>query len=578
MSSAAPIVPNVFSRTPAAFRRRIPVVSLRSPPDQRHVRRRPPARRPARGLEPSGDRRADPRPRRLRAAARRHRSGAADRHRAARAAGARRQHPRAAVRARRGAAPGSATRSTTPTSWRPAWPARRCSTTRRSPSGPAACCRSCARCRASSRRRATTSRIRPASSSRSASRACAARCGSSTTICRAPSATSTTCTCSAISPTRSTEAAHGDRRATSSTSRRELAPRSKGSFRLGRDKFEQKLRLDEGIDARRRSAARDRDARAAAHAGGVPARGLAAERRRSARGVGARRRTIIRRPGSSFPSRSSSSPSSSTSSARSASSRSRTAQPVDGRADAATSTAGRSPACGRRGRSRRKPLRAFYYITDVEPSWPAERQDEHLRDFNYGALWSISIHEVFPGTLPALPAPAPGGVEAAQVDPVLVDGVRRRLGALLRADDDRGGLPAATITRVRLGQLAEALIRLVPLHRRHPAALRGHVGRAGRAVLPRRGVPRGGERAARGRARHVRSRRTSSIQRRQADAAEAARGLQGARGAKRIRCADSTTRCSANGTVPFWLHRALMLGRATCRRPTAIDGSGLTQD
>ena len=44
-----------------------------------------------------------------------------------------------------------------------------------------------------------------------------------------------------------------------------------------------------------------------------------------------------------------------------------------------------------------RPLRAFYYITDVDPSWPAERQDEHLRDFNYGALWSISIHEVFPG-------------------------------------------------------------------------------------------------------------------------------------------------------------------------------------
>ena len=33
------------------------VVPVRSPPHQRHLRRRPPARRPARGLEPSGDRR-----------------------------------------------------------------------------------------------------------------------------------------------------------------------------------------------------------------------------------------------------------------------------------------------------------------------------------------------------------------------------------------------------------------------------------------------------------------------------------------------------------------------------------------
>jgi uncharacterized protein (DUF885 family) len=44
-----------------------------------------------------------------------------------------------------------------------------------------------------------------------------------------------------------------------------------------------------------------------------------------------------------------------------------------------------------------RPLRAYYYITDVDPSWPAERQEEHLRDFNYGALWAISIHEVYPG-------------------------------------------------------------------------------------------------------------------------------------------------------------------------------------
>jgi len=44
-----------------------------------------------------------------------------------------------------------------------------------------------------------------------------------------------------------------------------------------------------------------------------------------------------------------------------------------------------------------RPLRAYYYITDADPSWSAERQEEHLRDFNYGALWAISIHEVYPG-------------------------------------------------------------------------------------------------------------------------------------------------------------------------------------
>jgi uncharacterized protein (DUF885 family) len=44
-----------------------------------------------------------------------------------------------------------------------------------------------------------------------------------------------------------------------------------------------------------------------------------------------------------------------------------------------------------------KPSRAYYYLTDVDPSWPPERQDEHLRDYNYPTLWSISIHEVYPG-------------------------------------------------------------------------------------------------------------------------------------------------------------------------------------
>jgi uncharacterized protein (DUF885 family) len=44
-----------------------------------------------------------------------------------------------------------------------------------------------------------------------------------------------------------------------------------------------------------------------------------------------------------------------------------------------------------------KPTRAYYYLTEVDPSWPPDRQDEHLRDYNYPTLWSISIHEVYPG-------------------------------------------------------------------------------------------------------------------------------------------------------------------------------------
>jgi uncharacterized protein (DUF885 family) len=44
-----------------------------------------------------------------------------------------------------------------------------------------------------------------------------------------------------------------------------------------------------------------------------------------------------------------------------------------------------------------RPSAAYYYLTDVDPAWPADRQHEYLRDFNYPTLWSISVHEVYPG-------------------------------------------------------------------------------------------------------------------------------------------------------------------------------------
>jgi uncharacterized protein (DUF885 family) len=44
-----------------------------------------------------------------------------------------------------------------------------------------------------------------------------------------------------------------------------------------------------------------------------------------------------------------------------------------------------------------KPSHAYYYLTDVDQAWDADRQDQHMRDFNFPALWNISIHEVYPG-------------------------------------------------------------------------------------------------------------------------------------------------------------------------------------
>ena len=44
-----------------------------------------------------------------------------------------------------------------------------------------------------------------------------------------------------------------------------------------------------------------------------------------------------------------------------------------------------------------RPSRAMYYLTDVDPKWEADRKAEHLLDFNLPTLWAISIHEVYPG-------------------------------------------------------------------------------------------------------------------------------------------------------------------------------------
>lgn len=44
-----------------------------------------------------------------------------------------------------------------------------------------------------------------------------------------------------------------------------------------------------------------------------------------------------------------------------------------------------------------RPTRSTYYLTDALRSWPEARQVEHLRDLNLPTLWSISMHEVFPG-------------------------------------------------------------------------------------------------------------------------------------------------------------------------------------
>ena len=43
------------------------------------------------------------------------------------------------------------------------------------------------------------------------------------------------------------------------------------------------------------------------------------------------------------------------------------------------------------------PVKSFYYITDAQADWPADRQNAWLQKFNYATLADITAHEVAPG-------------------------------------------------------------------------------------------------------------------------------------------------------------------------------------
>jgi uncharacterized protein (DUF885 family) len=106
-----------------------------------------------------------------------------------------------------------------------------------------------------------------------------------------------------------------------------------------------------------------------------------------------------------------------------------------------------------------KPSRAYYYLTDVERGWPPERQTEHMRDFAIPVLWNISIHEVFPGHFVQ-------HQHLRQVDSKVrkstlfapmsfVEGWAHYCEQMMIEAGFRRGEPA-----VKLGQLSEALVRL----------------------------------------------------------------------------------------------------------------------
>jgi len=204
-----------------------------------------------------------------------------------------------------------------------------------------------------------------------------------------------------------------------------------------------------------------------------------------------------------------------------------------------------------------KPTRAYYYLTDADPSWPAARQDEHLRDFNYPTLWSISIHEVYPGHflhfqhLRQLESKLRKSTMFASAS--LVEGwAHYSEQMLLDAGFEKGN------HEIRLGQLAQTLIRLVRfivgirLHAEDLSVEAGMRMFRDEAFLEEGSARREAERGTFDPTYLVYTAGKLMLMKLRADC----KAEQGGRFS--LRAFHDTL--LANGTMPFWAHRRLMLG------------------
>jgi len=206
-----------------------------------------------------------------------------------------------------------------------------------------------------------------------------------------------------------------------------------------------------------------------------------------------------------------------------------------------------------------KPSKAYYYLTDVDPTWTPDRQEEHLRDYNFPTLWSISIHEVYPGhflhyqhlrrveskarkSIMFSPASFVEGWAHYTEQMMVEAGFGRR---------EHG---------VQLGQLAEALVRLarfvvcIRLHAEDLSVEQGVRIFREEAFMEESSARREAERGTFDPTYLVYSIGKLMLLKLRQDVKQA----QG----KNFSLRSFHDTLLANGTAPFWLHRQLMLGDA----------------
>jgi uncharacterized protein (DUF885 family) len=335
----------------------------------------------------------------------------------------------------------------------------------------------------------------------------------------------------------------------------DLGPRARASFRLGRDKFEQKLKLEEGLS--------------------IPIDRLLAIAMRELQSTQEAFRTIAGRLNGGDP--------------LEAWARTRAEHPAPGELIAAGRqhvdelaafiqrhdliampsadpiTVAPTPDFYRwsfasmwtAGPFESKPTRAYYYLTDVDPAWTPERQEEHLREYNYPTLWSISIHEVYPGHF--LQCQHLRRVESKMRKSILfapasfVEGWAHYCEQMM-VDAGFG----RDNYRVKLGQLAEALVRLarvivgVKLHTEDMSVEQGMRFFRDEAHMEEGSARREAERGTYDPTYLVYAAGKLMLLKLRNDY----RQQQGK--AFSLRTFHDTL--LGNGTAPFWLHRELMLG------------------
>jgi uncharacterized protein (DUF885 family) len=206
-----------------------------------------------------------------------------------------------------------------------------------------------------------------------------------------------------------------------------------------------------------------------------------------------------------------------------------------------------------------KPMQAYYYLTDVDPAWSAERQQDHLRDFNYPTLWSISIHEVYPGHflhyqhLRQVESKARKSILFAPAS--FVEGWAHYCEQMMVDAGFRRQDPA-----IKLGQLAESLIRLarfivgIKLHTEDMSVEQGVRFFRDEAFMEEGSARREAERGTFDPTYLVYTAGKLMLLKLRAD-------YQAQQGSKfSLRTFHDTL--LRQGTAPFWAHRQLMLGHA----------------